>query len=81
MATTTEPKKRTRAENIMYRQACVDSHEQELTEIRDWANNVKDFYWNEHRGTWIVQYKNGLEDDEFDSKDDMMKFLESDSRG
>lgn len=60
----------------MYRDACVDSHQQELKELKDQygINNVKDFYYSNHRGTWILCFHEGA-DQEFDTKEELITWL------
>lgn len=54
----------------------IDSHEQELLEIKEdmGNNNVDDFYYSDHRGTWILTFIVG-DDEEFSSKEEMMEWL------
>lgn len=60
----------------LYKEACVASYEQELYELREiyGHNNVKAFYYSEHRGTWILQFDVG-EDEEFETKEEMLERL------
>lgn len=59
-----------------YMQACVDSYEEELQELKDLygLGNVKGFYYSPHRGTWIITFSVG-EDEEFESKNDLIERL------
>lgn len=60
----------------IYLNGLIESHEQEILEIQEnySATNIKDFFYSEHRGTWVMQFKKG-EDMEFDTKDDLMKWI------
>ena len=63
-----------------YAQACIDSYEEELRELKDvyGLGNVKGFYYSPHRGTWILQFNIG-EDQEFDTKKEMMDWIANES--
>lgn len=61
----------------IYLDCLISSHEQLLLEIREQygCNTVKDFFYYEHRGTWVVQFNNNLDDEEFDTFEEMLKWL------
>jgi hypothetical protein len=60
----------------------LDSYDQELLEIKEefGAPNVKGLFYSEHRGTWVLQFKNGIEDSEFDTKAHMIEFIKTESQ-
>jgi hypothetical protein len=63
----------------IYLDCLISAHEQLLLEIQEeyGCNNVNDFLYSEHRGTWIVSFKNDLKDEEFETFEEMMKWLET----
>lgn len=73
------PKNRT--ERTIFRDSCIASYKQEMREIEELYPNVDDIFYSEHLGAWIVTYKNGLDDDEFETKADALEFLRTESQG
>lgn len=65
----------TKEEKRIFRRTLEASYRQEIEELNEWAPNVEDVYYDDHRGTWVVTYKNGLEDDEFDTKEELYSYL------
>lgn len=57
----------------------MDSYKQEMREINEWAPNIEDLYYSEHLGVWIVTFKNGLDDNEFDTKEEALEFFRQES--
>ena len=57
-------------------QALLDGYEAELDELSEvyGCTNVRHFYYSAHRGTWILQFNIG-EDQEFDTKKEMMDWI------
>lgn len=51
-----------------------EHYHQELEELRERFNNVTEFYYSTHRGTWILSFKKG-EDQEFDTKAEAYQWL------
>lgn len=68
-----------KAERKIYRQSCVDSYEQENAEVVERFSNIEDFYYSPHLGVWILKFKIG-EDQEFETKQEMMDWLESEGQ-
>lgn len=63
--------------DLLYsRITAFDSHRQELNELQEihGAKNVTDFFYSEHRGSWILKFKEG-EDQEFDTKQEMIQWI------
>jgi hypothetical protein len=69
-----------REERRVYRDSCIASYEKELQELQDMAPNVGGFFYSDHLGVWILQFKDG-EDQEFDTKDEMIQFIKDDVNG
>ena len=63
----------------IYLNSLIESKKQIITELEDLygVNNVKDFFYSEHRGAWIVLFKNDIEDQEFDIFAGMMEWLQT----
>lgn len=57
-----------------------EAHEAELQELKEEYGipNVMDFYYSSHRGTWILKFHVG-EDDEFDTKQEMIEWIKYDA--
>lgn len=69
-----------KVERKVYEVSCVASYEEELREIQDYAPNVGGFYYSDHQGSWTLQFIKG-EDQEFDSKDEMIQWIKDESEG
>lgn len=72
-----EPKNR--YERKLFRESVEAGYRQEMAEINEYAPNVEDIYYSDHLGVWIVTYKNGIEDDEFDTKEQALEFIRTES--
>jgi hypothetical protein len=51
---------------------------QENAELAELYPNVEDFYYTDHLGVWILTFKVG-DDMEFDTKDEMIEWLKSET--
>lgn len=71
-----QPKNNT--ERRVFKDGCIASYKMEMLEINEWAPNVDDIYYSDHLGRWIVTFKYG-DDQEFDTKEDVIEFLKSDA--
>jgi len=60
----------------IYLNGLIESHEQEILELKETygLTNLKDFYYSEHRGTWVAQWHEGV-DNEFDTKEGMITWI------
>lgn len=72
-----EPKNR--YERRVYRECLDAGYRQEMAEINEYANNIEDIYYSEHLGVWIVTFKNGFDDDQFDTKAQALEFIRQDA--
>lgn len=72
-----EPKNR--VERRTFRDSLDASYRQEMEEINEFAPNVDDIYYSDHLGAWFVTWKNGNVDNEFDTKQEALDFIRSES--
>ncbi len=72
-----EPKNR--EQRKLFKESCEASYRQEMAEINELAPNVEDIYYSDHLGVWFVTYKSGLDDNEFDTKQEALEFIKSES--
>lgn len=44
------------------------------------CNNVRKIYFSESKGSWVIKYKTKLDDNCFDTLDELLNFLIEDSQ-
>jgi hypothetical protein len=68
----------TKGEMEIFRDTCIASYRAELTEIQSYAPNIGGFFYSEHRGSWVLQFYRG-DDEEFDTKVDLVNRISDES--
>ncbi|GAB2528256.1 hypothetical protein [Rufibacter soli] len=57
----------------LFKQGCIESHEQELTELQEQHRpDLIDFYYDSHMGVWVLKTIDNMEGDEFETKYDLL---------